>query len=66
MVTIASNFNNFSAIPDLQNVFNEFGTEFEHTENNIFRRKIPLQYALNAGTTWFITATTSTRKKDLE
>lgn len=43
MVTIASNFNNFSAIPNLQNVFNEFGNEFEHTENNIFRRKIPPQ-----------------------
>lgn len=41
MVTIASNFNNFSAIPHLQNVFKEFGNEFEHTENNIFRRKIP-------------------------
>jgi hypothetical protein len=43
MVTIASNFNNFSAIPNLQNVFKEFGNEFEHTENNIFRRKIPPQ-----------------------
>lgn len=43
MVTIASNFNNFSAIPNLQKVFNEFGNEFEHTENNIFRRKIPPQ-----------------------
>jgi hypothetical protein len=43
MVTIASNFNNFSAIPDLQDVFKEFGNEFEHTENNIFRRKIPPQ-----------------------
>ncbi len=43
MVTIASNFNNFSEIPNLQNVFKEFGNEFEHTENNIFRRKIPPQ-----------------------
>ena len=41
MVTIASNFNNFSAIPELQTVFKEFGNEFEHTENCIFRRKIP-------------------------
>ncbi len=43
MVTIASNFNNFFAIPELQNDFNEFGNEFEHTANNIFRRKIPPQ-----------------------
>lgn len=41
MVSIASNFNNFSEIPNLQKVFKEFGNEFEHTENNIFRRKIP-------------------------
>src|SRR3990170_2770268 len=41
MVTITSNFNNFSAIPELQTVFKEFGNEFEHTENCIFRRKIP-------------------------
>lgn len=41
MVTIASNLNNFSALPNLQNIFKEFGNEFEYTENNIFRREIP-------------------------
>ncbi len=43
MVTITSNLNNFSEIPNLQKVFEEFGNEFEHTENNIFRRKNPPQ-----------------------
>jgi transposase-like protein len=43
MVTIASNFNNFSEISNLQHVFKEFGNEYEHTENNIFRRKTPPQ-----------------------
>ncbi len=43
MVTIASNLNNLSEIPNLQKVFREIGNEFEHTENGIFRRKNPPQ-----------------------
>ena len=43
MVTINCTINNFSDIPIFQSIFNGFGNEFEYTEKEIFRRKIPPQ-----------------------
>ena len=39
MVTINCNFNNFSEIPILQNVFSDFDNNYEYTEHEIFRKK---------------------------
>jgi transposase-like protein len=39
MVTINCNFNNFSEIPILQNVFSDFDNDYEYTEHEIFRKK---------------------------
>ena len=41
MVTINTTFGNYSDTPILQNIFSEFGNEYEYTENNIFRQINP-------------------------
>lgn len=41
MVTINSTFNNFSEISTLENIFNDFGKDFEFTRKEIFRKKVP-------------------------
>ena len=43
MVTISSTFKNISEIPNLLNVFGNFGNDYEYTETCIFRRIKPLQ-----------------------
>ena len=41
MVTISSTFKNISEIPNLLNVFGNFGNDYEYTETCIFRRIKP-------------------------
>ena len=41
MVTINLNFNNFSGLPTLLEVFGSFDNNYEYTEEGIFRRKAP-------------------------
>jgi len=43
MVTISSTFKNISEIPNLLNVFGNFGNDFEYTATGIFRRIEPPQ-----------------------
>ena len=43
MVTITSTFKNISEIPNLLNVFGNFGNDYEYTETCIFRRIKPPQ-----------------------
>jgi transposase-like protein len=43
MVTISSTFKNMSEIPNLQNVFGNFGNDYEYTATGIFRRIEPPQ-----------------------
>ena len=43
MVTISSTFKNISEIPNLLNVFGNFGSDFEYTATSIFRRIKPPQ-----------------------
>ncbi len=43
MVTISSTFKNISEIPNLLNVFGNFGNDFEYTATSIFRRIKPPQ-----------------------
>ena len=43
MVTISSTFKNISEIPNLLNVFGNFGNDYEYTETCIFRRIKPPQ-----------------------
>ncbi len=43
MVTISSTFKNISQIPNLLNVFGDFGNDFEYTETCIFRKIKPPQ-----------------------
>ncbi len=43
MVTITSTFKNISEIPNLLNVFGNFGNDYEYTETGIFRRIEPPQ-----------------------
>src|SRR5665647_3025347 len=41
MVTINLNFNNFSGLPTLLEVFGSFDNNYEYTAEGIFRRKVP-------------------------
>src|SRR5680860_1420498 len=41
MVTINLNFNNFSGLPTLLEVFGSFDNNYEYTAEGIFRRKAP-------------------------
>src|SRR5665647_881635 len=41
MVTINLNFNNFSGLPTLLEVFGSFDNNYEYTAEGIFRRKSP-------------------------
>src|SRR5674476_1575970 len=41
MVTINLNFNNFSGLPTLLEVFGSFDNNYEYTADGIFRRKVP-------------------------
>src|SRR5665647_1119853 len=41
MVTINLNFNNFSGLPTLLEVFGSFYNNYEYTTEGIFRRKVP-------------------------
>ena len=43
MVTISSTFKNISQIPNLLNVFGDFGNDYEYTETCIFRKIKPPQ-----------------------
>ena len=43
MVTITSTLKNISEIPNLLNVFGNFGNDYEYTETGIFRRIKPPQ-----------------------
>ncbi len=43
MVTVNTTFGNFSETPILQKIFDDFGNEYEYTENGILRKKIPPQ-----------------------
>ena len=49
MVTVNTTFSTFSETPILQNIFSEFGNEYEYTENNIFRKKTPPQCPVCGG-----------------
>ncbi|MGP8323893.1 MAG: ISNCY family transposase, partial [Methanosarcinaceae archaeon] len=48
MVTINTTFGNFSETPILQKIFDDFGNEYEYTENGIFRKKNPPQCSICA------------------
>ena len=43
MVTVNTTFGNFSETPILQKIFDDFGNEYEYTENGILRKKTPPQ-----------------------
>src|SRR5660398_204262 len=65
MVTINLNFNNFSGLPTLLEVFGSFDNNYEYTAEGIFVERF-LHSVLDVVVPWFIMVITYTPKKGLE
>jgi len=62
MVTINLNFNNFSELPILSEVFGSFDNSYEYTADEIFRKKAS-PFCPKCNIPWFIMVITFMAKK---